>query len=357
MAMILCLINLTGIAFGTTASTVTLNDISVDLDDSFSAVTLRLSAKPAWKTITPTMHGTFAQFDLPQTFVTNPGAFIEGENKFIAKVVAFQTNETDAALRVFLTADAPKDASRWKSDVLDQRLVITLDHPATDPVAAVSTAQPASEVDSGPAALLKNNQTSGTSFAAFDDKLKGSLRKVSVFAGIGLLFVLGLYAMRPGLRRRRKKNMQKEEELIKTLATQTLAHKQTISLVEVADEKLLLSITPAGVQFLTTIGKNQIHVPTQVTVPMVGQQTFLPRIEQKPASANDIEMSSAKPLTAADQSDLKSVLKSTRKEKPLRRSPKHQQKTDTHSNTNNSATVNDVTQMIRERLKGLQQIG
>ena len=85
LTTIVGLLFVSAIASGAAESVVTLNNISVEADSKFSAVTLRLSAKPAWKKITPTIHGTFAQFDLPQTFVTNPGKFVEGTGNFILK--------------------------------------------------------------------------------------------------------------------------------------------------------------------------------------------------------------------------------------------------------------------------------
>ncbi len=344
MALSLSAISLAAKVFASVAP-VTLGDITIDTQENLTAVTLRLSEKPVWAQVTPKLHGNFLQFDLPNTMVTNPGQFQEGDGKIIAKIVAFQATEKDAAFRIFLLPNAPKDINLWRSDVLERQFIISVAHSGAD--AVIASTQVESDAGKMPSELLKPQDGKAASFAAFDNKLKRNLKISTWFAVAGMFMIGFLYWLRPRMRLRKQPSRNVDEPLIRTLATQSLGHKQQLRLIEAAGEKILLSITPTGIQFLTTLSQpsSQPMLPASFMQAMAAApQRALP--EQ--SAGNE----SGQSFTPPQRTNLE-MRTPTKNEKPQRKIVQSNAPAKDKASTQ---SVNDVTKMIRERLKNLPQI-
>jgi flagellar biogenesis protein FliO len=344
IALALSAILLASNAFGS-VTPVTLGDITVETQGSLTAVTLRLSEKPAWGQIAPKLHGNFLQFDLPNTMVTNPGQFQEGDGKFIAKVVAFQATEKDAAFRIFLLPAAPKDMNVWRAEVLEKQLIISVAHSGAD--AIIATTRVESTSSKAPSELLQTQDGKPEAFATFDKKLQRNL-KISTWFAIAGIFMIGfLYWLRPRMRLRKQSGRQSDEPLIRVLATENLGHKQQIRLIEAAGEKILLSITPTGIQFLTTLSQpaaQPMLPPSFMHAMATAPQRALPE------QTSEFESSQSYSPPKRTNLEMRAPAKA---EAPQRKSSTNKTPINDKASTQ---SVNDVTKMIRERLKNLPQI-
>lgn len=107
----------------------TLGLIDGESDDKGTTITVRLDKKPAWEKVPELQnHGSFLQLVLPETIVPEPGKFFDGGSPFVPKIAVFQLTPSEAGIRFFLAADAARTRAALSSALLDNRIVLTLDH-------------------------------------------------------------------------------------------------------------------------------------------------------------------------------------------------------------------------------------
>jgi flagellar biogenesis protein FliO len=107
----------------------TLGLIDGESDDKGTTITVRLDKKPTWGTVPELQnHGAFLQLVLPETIVPEPGKFFDGGSPFVPKIAVFQLTPSEAGIRFFLASDAAKTRAALSSALLDNRIVLTLDH-------------------------------------------------------------------------------------------------------------------------------------------------------------------------------------------------------------------------------------
>lgn len=333
---------------------VTLSTVASETDGDVTAVTLQFSQKPTWAgAIAIEEHGSFLQVSLPGTIIPNPGQFFEGNGPLIRKVAAFQTDSQTGAIRLFVTREAAKVKPVARAELLDRRLVITIDNKAAGPATTDAISQPATAIDPmaqgagvvipGSATMTPvSNALEGTAInvgsladskVTADDiiartevktdipppsqlvtgpqretttgltmpkigvnipSLDGKIVPLAIFSGIMLLALLLLNTLSPRLRRLKSKfkgtapAVEEEILTIKTLTTTAVGPKQKLSLIQVGQEKFLISVTPQGITFLTAIGAQKPVIPTYtqaiaapVQAAIGGPRTALPRSDRE----------------------------------------------------------------------------
>lgn len=105
-----------------------------------------------------------------------------------------------------------------------------------------------------PATQLKSPQQTA---ALGSLNLRDKLVQVALFIGVMILGLLATVFLKPLLRRRAKLKDDYEPAIsMKTLASLPLAPRQKVSLIQVGDEKILIGVTPDAVTFLTSIQKS-----------------------------------------------------------------------------------------------------
>lgn len=110
------------------ANLMTLGPIDGESDAKSSVVTLRYQSKPTFAKPVVEAHGSFLQIVLPNTLVTKPGVFQEANSPYIRKFAPFQLDEDTAALRMFVTKEAEGIAPAVTVDILENRILIIIDH-------------------------------------------------------------------------------------------------------------------------------------------------------------------------------------------------------------------------------------
>ncbi len=292
--------------------------IEGESDKALSIVTVALAGKPDWSNPSVEDHGTFVQILLPSTIVPSPGTFLDANSPYITKIAAFQVpnattgQPTDAAVRLFVNRDAAAVKQAIVSEILTDRIVVTLDHKKLDTALAsagqianpsasedkiesapASAQTPAELVRSETSEKIDSAPTGKSSWSGVGAKVPDLSKKLAIASGFSLfmLALLGIvykwrrvnpFSQQGGesmTRPSRFKNIIKhrvpESEdgddfardaaklTMKTISTMSVGPRQKLSLVQVGNETVLLSISPTGVQFLSNIS-NPSNGPARV---------------------------------------------------------------------------------------------
>ena len=259
----------------------TLNAIDSDATPGTSLINIRFNKKPSLKNLKLESHGSFLQLNLPNTIVAEPGKFYDLQGGKLSKAAVFQINEKDSALRLFVNTDASNVLKATTADILGDRIAITVDHkklagivakdPATTAVTGLPTADQivkstnvATDIPAPSGVLAEKNPTIAHA-NAFDFKSK--LYTVALFSGIMLLALLILYFAKPILLRKKLGGQDVNVPTIKTIATQALGPKQKLALIQVGDEQLLIGVGQDSIQLIKTINQNTPSVQTSMPAP------------------------------------------------------------------------------------------
>jgi flagellar biogenesis protein FliO len=303
-------------------SSVILGLIDGESDNKLSVVNVRFNKQPEWTKVSDFEdHGTFIQAVLPDVMVPEPGKFYEGNSPYIKKIAAFQVSAKDAGIRFFLSQPAKHVKQALKAEILGKRVVVTLDHAKLKPLIAkkvtvVSEAQDivaTTTVDRSipsPAEKMSADPDTGKIGAAAPN-FRAQLINAAIFCGALLLFLLGVILIRPYLRRKRAGGEHAVIDM-KTLATLPLAAKQRLSLIEVAGEKILLGVTPENISFITTIDTGSKVALSQASTQ--SPQAFAGMLQESP----NVDPASPKRAAPKTHPRQEPVLEPTRKMAPKR---------------------------------------
>ena len=269
-------------------SLLTLGHIDGEVEGNLTTMTIRLDKEPTWNKLTEVQdHGSFLQLILPGTLVPEPGKFFDSGNKIVPKIAAFQLTPSDAGIRLFVDKNAAKVKQAMMAETLGSRIILTIDNalltgllsetelraeivgPPAPPELTAEQVIAKTEVrhdEPAPSDRHKaelNSKAIGSATSSFDFREK--LTQVALFSVVMLLLLLVSRFFKPFLKRRAGATGDFNLEppvTIKTLASLNLASRQKVSLLQVGGEKILIGITPENVSFLTTIGATQNPGPT-----------------------------------------------------------------------------------------------
>ncbi len=418
----------------TTVSLAAANGTSIvriegESDKAVSIVTVALAGKPDWSSPSVEDHGTFVQILLPSTIVPSPGTFLDANSPYITKIAAFQVpnattgQSTDAAVRLFVNRDAAAVKQAIVSEILTDRIVVTLDHKKLD-AALASTGEIANpsasetKIESGnaptPAELVQNEPeqktdlapATGSSWSSVGVKVPDLSKKLAIASGFSLfmLALLGLVykwrRLNPFSQRAResatgssrfkntiKHRVQESEDgddfardtvkmTMKTISTMSVAPGQKLSLVQVGNETVLLSISAAGVQFLTNVSNGSQRVPSYEMPQVQGSRQMARLTEparrsfEERIDRDDLEEVAAPRATASTEVEkplpAKNALKVSARQgatftKKVRVAVTDEGITNLDSSEPSSSSAatkpsDDITRLIREKLRNLPVI-
>lgn len=386
-----------------TPKLVTIGEIDGETDAKMTIVNVRLD-KPLTGQTTFDLadHGSFLQLNLANAIVPEPGKFFEGSNPYLPKIAVFQLGANEAGIRFFATKNTAKIKQALSAEALGTRIMLTIDNVKLEKLLAevpanIDLVGPPSEFASQsqtaesviaqtevhtdipePAALFKNEAkiAAEPALASGGLDLRSKLISVSIFSG-AMLGLLGLtFLFKPYLRRKAAAKGLASDAIVtmKTLATLPLAARQKIQLIQVGNQQILIGVGPDNITFLTTIsGSNPSPMPIAAVPPQQSFSRLLTErseaLEMRPTPVlkkipgNDAETLSA-PSAGVPQTKLAggrisvSVGEDGVKQVPLstpsRRSLKETAKTQDEGE--GQKAIDDVTRMIREKLKTLRTI-
>ncbi len=299
----------------------TMGPMDAESDTKSTTITVRYDSKPSFDKPKIEAMGSFLQISLPNTLVSQPGQFIDAKSPFIRKFAAFQLDPQTAALRLFVSKDAAQLAPSLAVDVLENRVVIILDHiqaekslqpvvetnslKAADSTVPTQTPEPEAPIAERVTikadnpdenrAISKKTEKSIEELARpnVDDGMKEKLVIVTGFLGFLLLVLIGLKTWRR-LMVKKWPLTPAEDITVKTLATHPLGPKQKLTVVQVGQEQILLGVSPDQINFLSSLNR-------RAETPLVTRNSYemqpMPRSSVPPPAKREVlsEPVSSKP--------------------------------------------------------------
>lgn len=392
---------------------VTIGEIDGETDAKMTILNVRLDKAPtSQKTFELQDHGSFLQLNLKDAIVPEPGKFFEGSNPYLPKVAVFQVGANEAGIRFFASKNASKIKQALSAEALGNRIMLTIDNAKLEALLAATPQNldlvgPPSELASKmptaasiiaqtqvskdipePAALLKGDAKAKpeAKLATGGLDLRSKLISVSIFSG-AMLGLLGLtFLLKPYLRRKAQaKGLVSDAAVtMKALASLPMGARQKIQLVQVGNQQILLGVGPDNVTFLTTIagGQHAHFAAAPAPAPQQVPQSFSRLLAER---SEALEMKKApvlKKLPGNDPESLaapKAPAKAEAVETPAPKAriaggrinvsvgedgiknvaapaPKKAKEAKASDDAEGQKAIDDVTRMIREKLKTLRTI-
>lgn len=317
--------------------------ISSESSDKMSFVTIRLDRAPSFKKLYLEDHGSFLQIAFPQTIIAKPGEFVDGHGPYVAKVAAYQFSNDKSIVRIFLNQEASLVKQVSEVEILDSRVVFSLDHNALLPLLPKTQAEKPQSLDT----------TKPTSQSTTVTTVRGNKPYESYLVWIaGLLAVMSALTLIVLTFKRFARNQflsYNGDQIVKMKAIShlSLAPRQKLSLVQIGPEKLLMSVSPDGISFLTKIEANPAPIP------QVKQSLSVDQIRQR---AKVIQQQAQGALNEKKQVKKRLMQKQQPTDQAAADiSPKEEVKPVTQPSPN-PYTEKDVTQLIRDKLKSLPKL-
>ncbi|MBC7533140.1 MAG: flagellar biosynthetic protein FliO [Oligoflexus sp.] len=235
---------------------------------------------------------------------------------------------------------------------------------AISSVAAASTSElTASKVDVAEVSKDKAKAAvAGTTEAAeprWADTMESKLVAVTVFVALMLVLLIALKSWR----RVAVKTLTPGADFsIKTLATHALGPKQRISVIQVGQEQILLGVSPDGINFLTSLKQQTADTPRMQLDPSMYQKTLSsnPKRPNREISGVEPLQKSRSPETRAeprasearlDRADAGSSIRYGVGDSGIKNF-----KESGSSSGRDQESLEDVTRMIRKKLKDLPKV-
>lgn len=270
------------------APTVSIKNITSETLDDSTVVQVFLDQEIGSQAISSQDHGSFIQVVIENSYVFNPGTFYDGNSEFVRKIAAFQVDENQAGIRLFVTKKAANILPALKIDRLGSTLALQIDHskilggPLRDNDGNISGVPSVKDVIKktvvrndikDPAKLTQekisvksleeaSNSDSNNAVSTLnsgDISLKDNLNNIAIVSIAVIALLIFSVFSRKFLPRKLQKNENGDVIEMKAIANYLLTPKQKITLLDVAGQKILLSISPEQVNFLTTINDNSNH--------------------------------------------------------------------------------------------------
>lgn len=340
----------------------TIHKVEGETDAKGSTVTVKFSGKVPWEAPQLEDHGGFLQVNLPRAITPESGVFLDGTGSYIDKMAVFQTTAKDAALRLFVNKKSDTLKEAMSADILEDRLILNLDHAKLEALGLVDHQTPGSDrsvaVTKSDAPLAETSVKQGVEKAlAFgkeeSNDLKGKTGAVAVFSVIMMSGLLLFHMTRRFFRSKKGDAFKEPVASIKTLATHSLAPKHRLTLVQVGGEQILLGVSPDGISFLTTVGREKREAlppafamapapvlrDVQPTPTLPRSESMEPRRKKKdaPATIKTPEAPKSTFSFAIDDEGIKTL----------------EPKAPSASGSMSQKSIEDVTSLIRRKLRNL----
>lgn len=357
----------------------TIGPVDGESDQKSSIITVRYDSKPGFAKPKVEAMGSFIQVTLPNTMVPKPGQFVDVNSPYIRKFAVFQLDEQTAGLRLFVTKEASHLAAAVTTDILENRVVIVMDHVEAEkqllahfdgvPVTGGPTAEdvvkktevradipdPARPQEAAKEPAKATTVTTPAEATPWSHGLEGKLVMVTVFSAVMLILLIALKSWRRVMSKKWP-GSPVEDYSLKTLATHPVGPKQKLTVVQVGQEQILLGVSPDNINFLTALKKpHDGQARLAIDPPSLPKQT-LPKEKivrrsnpvldevsprpvarpRQPARTDLPEPGSAISYGISDQG-IKNMKAPTRRPEE-------------------SSSVDDVTRMIRNKLRDLPKV-
>lgn len=311
-------------------------------------------------------HGTFIQVKIPKTIVANTGKFYDGNSPYIRKIAIFQIDDTTAGIRLFVTQDTDTIVPALSTETLSDRLLIHIDHkivkvPHIDdspPVEKIIASTEVRKDIKDPAKLVKENkekelvESSDLKESVASSISKEDLENIAIMLAVIIPLMIMSLLVRRVMSRSKKGDVQGYP--MKTLASYSLAPKQNLTLVEVGKQQILLGVSPDGINYLTSISDQKEAAqekPVHRAMP-IHQNTTLP----KPRMQKEVLRKPLKQSSELQRNRVSKTEPSDNQSSAIRDRNSYDRTGKSKTISDESRSIEDVTNLIRSKLKDLPNI-
>lgn len=337
----------------------TLKKVSGDHDRSSSIVTLNFDGRVDKKNTNLEAHSTFLDLTLEGVMVSKSGSFVDLGGPYLTKAVMIQSDANTSSLRIFVTESADEIKKAIAIDNLNDRILLTVDYSMLAKNGFVRHLPKNSDINEKDRLDQKVADSPATKAAPvlgrphpITDK---RLTIATVFSIVMLLLMGVVYFFKMKVRGRSLSSSD-SKSIMKTLGTYALAPKQNLQLIEVGSEKILLGVTPDNISFLTKIGRESAspHGTEPKNQNSRGPSALLPSPKSRHVSKKIQQKAPVKKKVARNNSKVKSS-------EPREKSSSNISTYDRKGlpkvvSQDPSPTIDDVTNLIRRKLKDLPSI-
>ena len=239
----------------------TLGEIASDSDEQTTFITTYFSGLNKYENINIENHGSFFQIRLPETIVPDPGKAYQLNNLFVKTAMVYQIEPRIAAVRLFIDKEKNNIIGKSKIDLMDDRLVFTIDHnrlsagnqnKKEDKTVSVNNIidkiEVRNDVDDPVNNGKKDNQIST------EISIQNTFTKLAYFLGASLILFILFITNRLLKKKAIYYRDGRKEEMMTLVASKNLSPKHKLTLVEIKGQHVLLGVSPDQVNFITNIG-------------------------------------------------------------------------------------------------------
>ncbi|MFK7873732.1 MAG: flagellar biosynthetic protein FliO [Oligoflexales bacterium] len=299
-------------------------------------ISLKLDQPAPWTSLNLENHGSFLQLRLPDSMTMNPGQFQDIQGPYISKIATFQPDPATIIVRFFLRphqSNADEIAKATSVEVLGEHIIVSTEMtPEPKKIAAI----PIPKLDTIPPI-----QTPAQKIIHSEPKSKKAniVEALSRKVAIGIFLVMLLFTLfTAGHKFFRKKsnsgsNLPAQMQILNSI---NLSSKQKLTLVQVQDQKILISVSNDGIQVIPEFKdavQNFGNVMHQPPKRQAIRNPEAPRRETLQPSHEEKKFKQSPSLDEIPESLSDNSL-------PKTSSPEHSQE-----------SVDDITKLIREKLR------
>lgn len=326
---------------------VMLGDYRATADPNTSVVSLKLSHRPVWKDVKVEAHGNYLQVLLPGVTVPYPGKFAEGSGPFVKKIAPFQAQDELAIVRIFLSESASKVSGALHQELVDNRVVVTLDHAAINTVLGnVSGSSKSDATADGSINVVRAPQKNMFTMTR-------TIAIISLFMFLMIILFVGLKRLQ---RRQHAEALAGAEGRMREVDSLMISPKLKLSVVQVGGEKLVLSIGSDGCHLIKALDP-----PAQR--PALATRQLAPEVQQK-VDAEQAASRLVKKIERVNGGAKREQVARAQKPNPEpKRSINYKiddtgisQSKDEPKTEETSQAVSDLTAMLRQKLSSLPKV-
>ena len=340
------------------SSMTTLKKVSGDHDRSSSIVTLTFDGRVDEKNTKIEAHSTFLDITLKGVMVAKSGSFVDLKGPYLTKAVMIQSDANTSSLRVFVTESADEIRKAVALDNLNDRILLTVDYGILAkngfvrhlPKTTDTKAKDGLDRKVADSYATKVEPSSGPSNPITDRRLT-----IATVFSIAMLSLMGVvYFFKLKIRGRRLTSGG-SKSIMRTLGTYALAPKQNLQLIEIGSEKILLGVTPDNISFLTKIGRESGSLQgTEYKSERTQESSTLLPSPKRPVSKKLQQKASVR--KKAPRKNAKGKVTEPMAKATSDIATYDRQGLPKATNKDPSPTIDDVTNLIRRKLKDLPSI-
>lgn len=336
-----------------------LTGVEADFDQRETLINAQFSGRLPFSKVSVESHGTFLHISLPGVAITESGKFYPAKGPYVSKIAAFQFSPQNSAVRLFVKKDAKLLSGALATDILNDRLIISIDHKALEKAGIsdhlanlkqisskeiIAKTEVRRDIKDPASAVASTSQQVDSDGAVIKEKMV----IITCFLAAFMVLAFIVYYLKKRMKTHHMFKGDQGATVMKSLGTYSLAPKKNLTLMQVGQQKILLGVSSEGINFLTNIEEKS---SVDSIIPPKRPQTLQEPSQEKfqrllAAKANASKPKLKKPVP--EEIPKKKTPKIAKKNRDLVKPQEESKEKD--------VALQDVTSLIRQKLKDLPRI-